>query len=1087
MIKFNNLIKKMKLIKYLKLIPLVLILIFTLGIISSSKSQIVPRAKVGKFIDYQKYTLSSKLVSDFTLRIPLNYPDTKKVYTSEIKQPNFEFSALTMEWEEKIPELTNAEIQIRFLENENWTSYSIVEHDQDGRTTLSPLDKKYAFFALNNVQAFQYQIILQTKDPKISPEISNLEFTYLRSKNKKEEINQKNQGNYNFKIAGLNLGKDKPQIISRKAWGADESLRVYKGDQNKKPIEYLLASDKEFKEKYKDELQYEKIIETNSKNELLTWPLEYPAEIKKIIIHHTATTKDLDNPKEAIRNIYYYHTITRGFGDIGYNYVIDQTGKIYEGRAGGPRVVGGHTESYNHGSVGIAVLGNFENQDPPYPVTKSLIELLNYLTKEYKISPNKSSQFRGEMLPNIIGHRDAGQTSCPGINLYRMIPEIRSILANYKSETNNSTTNKDYNFEEATVRLVQGMNPQTKENIKIILKNTGTKIWDKNTYLLANKNPKNSQIEFVNKESTKIASLKEEKVEPGQKGHFEFDIQSELKSGLVNFELTPMINGNVKTDKYILLPIYVKAPILSYKIISMDSPPKTVKKSQKLKTIIELQNTGNITWYKDGEYPFRLGTDDPKDHPSIFDSQKNNRLGIIQQDKVAPGEIAKIVINYTAPSQPGSYKELLTPVIDGISWLDHQGIVLEAMIQGNKYAAEITDTDKNNEFTPSEKRQVWVKIKNTGNAKLYKTGPNKVKISVLKKKNIIVSPATLDKDIKPGEEAYLKFYITAPKPEGDYSILLTPMTKNNRLIKKAINFKFKVTKNPENSYQEENDITEKGGLIRIKLTYEGNPEISANGDFKLEVDNQIKDSYTIDDKVSIEYQNNKYIVKHGDKAFAFDNYPRFIPKKKSILQIYNMDRRPSWNKTLNDNQFRGNLEVRYVDNKLEVINELPLEDYLNGLGEVPNGTHIEKHKTIIVAARTYAKFYMDKGVKFPGKPYHGSDDPAIFQKYVGYSLEIRSPNVVKAADETRGEVVTYKGELVKTPYFSQSDGRTRSAEEVFGWTNTPYLISVPDPYCEGLTLKGHGVGLSGCGTDAAANNGKTYKEILKYYYTGIEI
>ena len=56
MIKFNNLIKKMKLIKYLKLIPLVLILIFTLGIISSSKSQIVPRAKVGKFISDTSFT-----------------------------------------------------------------------------------------------------------------------------------------------------------------------------------------------------------------------------------------------------------------------------------------------------------------------------------------------------------------------------------------------------------------------------------------------------------------------------------------------------------------------------------------------------------------------------------------------------------------------------------------------------------------------------------------------------------------------------------------------------------------------------------------------------------------------------------------------------------------------------------------------------------------------------------------------------------------------------------------------------------------------------------------------------------------------
>ena len=102
-------------------------------------------------------------------------------------------------------------------------------------------------------------------------------------------------------------------------------------------------------------------------------------------------------------------------------------------------------------------------------------------------------------------------------------------------------------------------------------------------------------------------------------------------------------------------------------------------------------------------------------------------------------------------------------------------------------------------------------------------------------------------------------------------------------------------------------------------------------------------------------------------------------------------------------------------------------------------------------------------------------------------MEMRSSYTVNAAEETYGEVVTYDGELIKTPYFSQSDGRTRSAEEVFGWTHTPYLQSVDDPYCEGLEMRGHGVGLSGCGSKGAAENGKTYLEILKYYYLGVEI
>ena len=129
----------------------------------------------------------------------------------------------------------------------------------------------------------------------------------------------------------------------------------------------------------------------------------------------------------------------------------------------------------------------------------------------------------------------------------------------------------------------------------------------------------------------------------------------------------------------------------------------------------------------------------------------------------------------------------------------------------------------------------------------------------------------------------------------------------------------------------------------------------------------------------------------------------------------------------------------------------------------------------------------DDNRKFPGMPYDGSDDPAVFQRYLGYGVESRSPNFVSAVEATEDMVVTYSGELVKTPYFNQSDGRTRSAEEVWGWTTTPYLQSVSDPWCDGLEFKGHGVGLSGYGATAQAEAGKTFEEIIKYYYSGIEI
>ena len=90
---------------------------------------------------------------------------------------------------------------------------------------------------------------------------------------------------------------------------------------------------------------------------------------------------------------------------------------------------------------------------------------------------------------------------------------------------------------------------------------------------------------------------------------------------------------------------------------------------------------------------------------------------------------------------------------------------------------------------------------------------------------------------------------------------------------------------------------------------------------------------------------------------------------------------------------------------------------------------------------------------------------------------------------TQGQVVTYEGKLVKTPFFSESDGTTKSAQEVWGWEHTPYLQSVNDVFCKNGngTQRGHGVGLSGCGSEKLADLGYSYLDILKYYYVGTEV
>lgn len=122
-----------------------------------------------------------------------------------------------------------------------------------------------------------------------------------------------------------------------------------------------------------------------------------------------------------------------------------------------------------------------------------------------------------------------------------------------------------------------------------------------------------------------------------------------------------------------------------------------------------------------------------------------------------------------------------------------------------------------------------------------------------------------------------------------------------------------------------------------------------------------------------------------------------------MVSIASWSRIPSWdtNGKYNDNIFRGKLIVRNENGKLYIVNELPIESYLKGMGEVSNSDLPEKIKTIIISARSYAYYYMDRTHrKYNTQLYDGSDDPDSFQKYLGYGYEMRSPNVVKFVDST---------------------------------------------------------------------------------------
>lgn len=215
-----------------------------------------------------------------------------------------------------------------------------------------------------------------------------------------------------------------------------------------------------------------------------------------------------------------------------------------------------------------------------------------------------------------------------------------------------------------------------------------------------------------------------------------------------------------------------------------------------------------------------------------------------------------------------------------------------------------------------------------------------------------------------------------------------------------------------------------------------------------------------------------------------------------IIEINSWMRIPDWDKQMqyNDNLFRDTIEIFNDNWKLIVVNHLPLEYYLKGLGEVSNNDLPEKIKTITVAARWYANYYMQKqNRKYNTDRYDGSDNPDSFQNYIGFSYEMRSPNVATMVDATKGEIIYFQNQIIKPWYFSQSDGRTLSFLEYCqknSWKNCeeiPYLPSTVDPAWNGWIRSGHGVGISGIGATDFAKKGWNYKQIIQYYLPGTEI
>lgn len=184
-------------------------------------------------------------------------------------------------------------------------------------------------------------------------------------------------------------------VGSRDDWGADESLRLNAG--------------------------------TNDSERL------------GVTLHHTATANGYaaEEVPAILRTMYHYHAVTLGWGDIGYHALVDQHGRVWEGRAGGLEnsVEGAHAYGMNRDWVGVSMIGNFETRDLREPERVATTATIGWFMNHWDVDPHGTEVFTNagqgwtRELPTLHGHDAVGQTLCPGYSVRTALPAMRDEVA----------------------------------------------------------------------------------------------------------------------------------------------------------------------------------------------------------------------------------------------------------------------------------------------------------------------------------------------------------------------------------------------------------------------------------------------------------------------------------------------------------------------------------------------------------------------------------------------------------------------------------------------------------------------------------
>lgn len=890
-----------------------------------------------------------------------------------------------------------------------------------------------------------------------------------------------------------------PTIITRAQWGADESIKSWDPD-------------------------YPKSFDGT---------IDYKAE--KIVIHHTASIQlpqDSDGTgqyKSKVRDIYKFHVFNagweeypgstqRGFGDIGYHYIIDPNGNIYQGRSGVNGVIGAHVYGFNKGTIGIALLGtygatvsgNYVSQEITSKAMASLEKLVGWLAATNDINLEQKTEICGvnqkgdsvcKSVFGLVGHRDLGQTICPGDNLEKATVEIRDKGSDfaqiyktyiYQEKSNGPvysiSNGVKESFKDAGAFSSQGGQYQKivivpKSQIDIFSKKAATRYADwslirefnsNDVYLILDN--KKRKLEMTEEEFRKLG------FNPSDIKGVSTDEFNLYENGLkVKFGK----NGDLLTSdgvKIYLVENGIKRYITSHLLFSvLGLKVSDVKKVSADEVSFLLD--GEAKKYPDGTLVKVKGSD----AVYLVDFGKKRKFWTLVQflslgyksEKVIEIESAELANLAEGPAMkwpsgtllkandyPDVYiiingeKNLIKSADEflrkGYKWSDIISVSKEELAV---YSLPSTEIQSGNLVRSENKPEIylvdgsnlyWIKTAQDFENRGYKWSDVKIVSSQKIAKYVVLTP-----------EIYSSYQVAS-------SSTSTPTPSSTPVPEQKIGEQPKIRIaifSPPSGY-------------RIKVKANKPYDVYLDGKLLVSKAADVQTTYLLDNDI-----NMKFVAKSDG----------------TIFEILSYEDRPSWKPEANYNKFRGGLEIRYSakSKKIWVINELSLEDYLFGIAETVQGDPTEFLKAMITSSRSYAFFHIQNGGKYGKDEIFHLKNTSSDQVYKGYGREEFASDIVKAATETRGNIAYFKDVPIRGLYSSGAAVKTKDACTVFGGefcqsrydylrggAESPAGAVYKNTICDQVN---HCVGLMADGARALAKSGKTWQEILKYYYSGIDI